>query len=117
MFSNKNKKKPEENFLLYKPLRKIEKWEVKDEKVKLFFEHNKPIEKFTRWLVKKSKVSDIELDDRGSMVWQLCDGTKTIYDIALAMVERYNDTEQNCIDRLIMFIRYLSRRGWITFEK
>ncbi len=35
-----------------------------------------------RWLIKKSNVSDIELDERGSTVWQLCDGTKTVYDIA-----------------------------------
>ena len=117
MFNKKNKEKPEENFLLYRPLRKIEQWEVNDEKVKLFFHHNKPVEKFMRWLIKKSKVSDIELDEMGSMVWQLCDGTKTVYDIALAMMERFNDTEQNSIDRLIMFLRYLSRRGWITFEK
>ncbi|MBW9155567.1 PqqD family protein [Clostridium tagluense] len=56
----------------------------------------------------------------GSMVWQLCDGTdgtKTVYDIALAIVERFNETEQNVINRLIMFLRYLSRKGWITFEK
>jgi len=117
MFNNKNKKESKENFLLYKPLRKIEQWEVNDEKVKLFFHHNKPIEKFMRWIIKKPNINDIELDDRGSMVWQLCDGTKTVYDIALAMVKRFNDTEQNSIDRLIMFLRYLSTRGWITFEK
>lgn len=117
MFNKKNKEKPQENFLLYRPLRKIEQWEVNDEKVKLFFHHNKPVEKFMRWLIKKSKVSDIELDEMGSLVWQLSDGTKTVYDIAKAMMERFNDTEQNSIDRLIMFLRYLSRRGWITFEK
>ena len=117
MFNKKNKEKPQENFMLYRPLRKIEQWEVSDEKVKLFFYHNKPVEKFMRWLIKKSNVSDLELDEMGSMVWQLCDGTKTVYDIALAMMERFNDTEQNSIDRLIMFLRYLSRRGWITFEK
>lgn len=117
MFNNKNKEKSQENFLLYRPLRKIEQWEVNDGKVKLFFQHNKPVEKFMRWLIKKSKISDIELDDRGSMVWQLCDGTKTIYDIAIAMAKRFNETEQSAIDRLIMFVRYLSRKGWITFEK
>jgi len=117
MFNKKNKEKSEENFLLYRPLRKIDQWEVNDEKVKLFFQHNKPIEKVMRWLIKKSKVSDIELDDRGSMVWQLCDGTKTVYDIALAMMDRFNDKEQNSIDRLIMFLRHLSRKGWIAFEK
>lgn len=110
MFNKKNKEK-------YKPLRKIEQWEVNGEKVKLFFNHNNLVEKFMRWLIKKPKVSDIELDEMGSMVWQLCDGTKTVYDIALAMVKRFNDSEQNSIDRLIMFLRYLSRKGWITFEK
>lgn len=117
MFNNKNKEKSQENFLLYKPLRKIEQWEVNDEKVKLFFYHNKPIERFMRWLIKKSKVSDIELDEMGSMVWQHCDGTQTVYDIAVAMMKKFNDTEQNSIDRLIMFLRYLSRKGWIVFEK
>ena len=115
MFKNKNKDKSQENFLLYRPLRKIEKWEVSNDKVKLFFQHEKLVEKFMRWLIKKSKVSDIELDEMGSFVWQLCDGTKTVYDIALAMMERFEMTEQNSIDRLIMFIRYLSRRGWIIF--
>ena len=117
MFNKKNKERSEENFLLFRPLRKIEHWEVNDEKVKLIFEHNKPIEKFTRRLIKKSKFSDIELDEMGSMVWKLCDGNKTVYDIALAMVKKFNDTEQNAIHRLIIFLKYFSRKGWITFEK
>jgi ArsR family metal-binding transcriptional regulator len=117
MFSIKKKEKPQENFLLYKPLRKIEHWEINNDKVKLIFHHDKPIEKFLRWLIKKSSVSDIELDERGSLVWQHCDGTKTVYDIAQVMMEKFNDTEENAIERLIMFTRYLSRRGWITFEK
>ncbi|MGH4137645.1 PqqD family protein [Clostridium sp.] len=117
MFNKKNKEKIAENFMLYKPLRKIEEWEANDEKVKLFFHHNKPVEKFMKWLIKKPKVTDLELDEMGSMVWQMSDGTNTVYDIALAMMEKFHDTEQNTIDRLIMFVRYLSRMGWITFEK
>lgn len=45
----------------------------------------------------------------GFLVWQLCDGTKTAYDIALAMMKKFNDTEQNSINKLIMFLRYLSQ--------
>ncbi len=117
MFDKKNKEKSQENFLMYRPLRKIEQWSVSDKKVKLFFTHNKPAEKFVRWLIKKPKINDIELDEMGSMVWQLCDGTKTVYDIALALVQKFEDTEENAINRLIMFLRYLSQKGWITFEK
>ncbi|MGH4119367.1 PqqD family protein [Clostridium sp.] len=116
MFKNKKKEKAQENFLLYRPLRKIEHWEVNDEKVKLFFHHNKHIEKLMRWLIKKSNINDIELDPRSSMVWQLCDGNNTVYDIAQTMMGKFHDTEQESIDKLIMFVRYLSRSGWITFE-
>ncbi|MBK5239653.1 PqqD family protein [Clostridium sp.] len=116
MFNNKDKDKSKENFLLYRPLRKIELWDVNDEKVKLFFHHNKPIERCLRWLIRKPKVNDIVLDARGSMVWILCDGNNTVYDIAQTMVEKFNETEQESIDKLIMFVRYLSRSGWITFE-
>ncbi|MGH4137648.1 hypothetical protein [Clostridium sp.] len=62
MFNKKNKDKSKENFLLYRPIRKIEKWEVNDEKVKLYFQHNKPVEKVMRWLIKKQKVTDLELE-------------------------------------------------------
>ena len=48
MFNKKNKERSEENFLLYRPLRKLEQWEVSGDKVKLIFEHNKPVERFMR---------------------------------------------------------------------
>jgi len=116
MFNKKNKEKPQENFLLYRPLRKVEHWEINDQKVKLFFHHDKIVERFTRWLIKKSNISDLQLDERGSTVWELCDGTKTVYDIVLVMMEKFNETEQESIDKIITFLRYLSRRGWITFD-
>ncbi len=117
MFNKKGKEKSEENFLLYRPLRDIEKWEVNDEKVKLFFINDKPVEKFIRGIIKKSTVTDMELDEMGSMVWQLSDGTKTVYDIALIMKEKFNDTEQNSIDRVIMFVKYLHGKKWIAYGK
>ena len=117
MFNKKNKMKPDENFLLYKPLRNIEKWEVTDGKVKLIFTNNKPIEKFIRGIIKKSTVTDMEFDEMGSTVWQLSDGTKNIYDISIAMMQKFNDTEQSSMDRVVMFVRYLAAKGWITLEK
>lgn len=116
MSNKKNKEKPQENFLLYRPLRKIEHWEVNDDKVKLFFKHDKLVEKFMRWLIKKSNVNDIQLDEKGSTVWQLCDGTKTVYDIVKVMMEKFGETEQASIDTIITFLRYLSRKGWISFD-
>ena len=108
--------KKKEKFLIYKPLREIEHWEVNDDKVKLFFSHDKMVVRFIRWIIKKTNVSDLQLDQRGSTVWQLCDGTNTVYDIAKVMMEKFSETEQVSIDTISTFLRYMSGRGWITFD-
>lgn len=114
---SKEKQKKDDNFLLYIPSKKHEKWELKDGKVFLIFEHNKAIEKFARWLVKKPNTSDIELDDIGSAVWQLIDGEKNIYDIGQELLNRFGEGCQPVYERLIMYIRYLNKKGWISFER
>ncbi len=111
------KKNKEDNFLLYIPKIKHEEWEERKGKVYLIFHHDKDIEKFIRWLFKKSTVSDMELDKRGSAVWKLIDGKKNIYEIAKIMSEKFGDTPEDSQQRLIMYIRYLLKKGWIAVEK
>lgn len=106
-----------DNFLLYIPKQKHTVWEVQDNSVKLIFYHNKPIEKFMRWLVKKPCVSDMALDEIGSTVWQLIDGNNTIYDIGKRLEEKYGEKCEPVYDRLIMYIRYLVRKGWIQLDR
>ena len=33
------------------------------------------------------------------------------------MQEKYNDSMENAIYRLTTYIKFLSKRGWITFKK
>lgn len=110
-------KKNQDNFLLYIPRRKHIQWEEKKGKVKLIFHHDKAIEKFVRWLVKKPDTSDIELDKLGSRVWMLIDGVNSIYDIGQIVLEEFGESCEPVYDRLIMYIRYLNRRGWIAFDR
>ena len=118
---NKKGKKKEnfrqDNFLLYVPKKKHETWEIRDDKVYLIFHHNKFIEKFVRWLVRKPNVSDMALDELGSTVWLLIDGKTTVYDIGKKFEEKFGDSCRPVYERLIMYIRYLNRRGWITFDR
>ncbi|KYH33275.1 coenzyme PQQ synthesis protein D [Clostridium tepidiprofundi DSM 19306] len=114
---NKNKDRKQDNFLLYIPQRKHDDWEVRNGRVYLNFYHNKPVEKFVRWLFKKPYKSDIELDERGTTVWQLMDGKRTVYDISKELSKKFGDDEKTSNQRLIMYLRYLVREGWISFRK
>lgn len=111
-----SKKQEKENFLTYIPYKKHKTWEERKGKVFLIFHHDKMVEKFFRWLVKKPYVSDIELDNLGSKVWKLIDGKNTIYDIGQELIYCFGDKCEPVYDRLIMYLRYLNKRGWIAFH-
>lgn len=111
------KSKKEDNFLMYIPKKKHLTFEVNKGLVKLIFHHDKLVEKFVRWLVKKPYISDIELDKLGSHVWLLIDGNNSVYDIAQEISKEFGESAEPVYERLIMYLRYLNRKGWIAFEK
>jgi hypothetical protein len=113
----KGEKKKEDNFLLYIPKRKHEAFEVKKGTVKLIFHHDKLVEKFIRWLVKKPNISDVELDKVGSVVWTLIDGESSVYDIGQGLINEFGSSCEPVYDRLIMYLRYLNKKGWVSFER
>ncbi|MGE5678005.1 MAG: PqqD family protein [Pseudomonadota bacterium] len=104
-----------DNFMLYIPEHKHDRWELRNKKVFLIFQHDRFAERLTRWLVKKPYVSDIELDELGSATWQLIDGKNTVYDIAQMLVGKFGEKCQPVNERLIMYLRYLNKKGWIRF--
>lgn len=116
--TSKNKKKQkEDNFLLYTPKKKHQLYEIRNKKVVLIFHHNKPIERFIRWLVKKPTISDITLDEMGSEIWLLIDGNNNVYDIGQKLFAKFGSKCEPIYDRLILYLRYLNKKGWIYFEK
>lgn len=111
------KRKNEDNFLLYIPRKKHMTFETSQGKIKLLFYHDRAVEKFMRWLVKKPRTSDILLDDIGSTTWNLIDGENSVYDIVNKLYEKYGERCNPNNNTLIMFLRHLNRKGWISFEK
>jgi len=117
---NTNKRKTlikEDNFMLYIPKKKLKTFEVNKGIVKLLFHHDKIMEKFGRWLVKKSNVSDMELDKLGSRVWILIDGNNTVHDIGKIISCEFGESAEPVYYRLLMFLRYLNKKGWIIFDR
>lgn len=117
MIFKKGEKKKEDNFLLYIPKLRHETYEVKKDIVKLIIKHDKLVERFARWLVRKPSTSDVEFDRVGSKVWLLIDGEKSIYDIGQGLINEFGKSCEPVYDRLIMYLRYLNRKGWISFER
>jgi hypothetical protein len=113
----KGESKKEDNFLLYIPKKKLDTFEVKKNIVKLIIHHDKPVERFVRWLVKKQSTSDVELDELGSKAWLLIDGESSVYDIGQGLLNHFGKSCEPVYDRLIMYLRYLNRKGWISFER
>lgn len=114
----KNKEETKgDNFLLYVPKKKHVEYEVRNHRVFLIFHHTKPIEKLLRWLVKKPYISDVELDEIGSEIWKLIDGNTSVYEIGQKLFEKFGKKCEPIYDRLILYLRYLNKKGWVSFEK
>lgn len=113
------KDKKEDNFMLYVPKKKHTTWEIDKSQrcVKLLFYHDKTIEKFLRWLVKKPRVSDMTLDDIGSATWLLIDGKNNVNEISRKLFEKYGERCNPENNSLIMYLRHMNRKGWISFDK
>jgi hypothetical protein len=113
----KDNNRKEDNFLLYIPKKKHMEWEERNGKVFLIFRHDKAAEKFLRWLVKKPYVSDLELDDLGSSTWKFIDGKKSVHEIAQSLLKKYGKSVEPVNERLIMYLRHLNKKGWISFDR
>jgi coenzyme PQQ synthesis protein D (PqqD) len=105
------------NFVLYVPEMKHEAYRVTDEgRVVLEFEIN-PAKKLMGRLVNRQPVSDVELDELSSSAWLAIDGSRSILDIARVQSEKTGDDIDEAARRIVQFMRYVSKRGWIRFKE
>ncbi|WP_326909067.1 PqqD family peptide modification chaperone [Sedimentibacter sp. MB31-C6] len=105
------------NFALFVPEIKLNDWKEEDGKVVLCLKTIDPIKKFLAWMVNRKSITNLNLDERCSTVWKYIDGERTIYDIAKLMSEKYKEDVNNEMYRLITYLKYLSKRGWIKFKE
>lgn len=104
------------NYLLFVPLKKHFDWKVEEKSIKLIFYHDRMAERFLRWLVKKPLASDLEFDKAGSIVWLAIDGHRTVYEIWEMLNQEFGADYDPDYKRLILFLNYLNKKGWITFS-
>lgn len=105
------------NFALFVPQIKNENWKEEGGKVVLSIKTTDPVKKALAWMVKKDSMTSLDLDDRCSAAWTYINGERTIYDIARMMSEKYKEDINKELYRLITYLKFLSKHGWIKFKK
>lgn len=114
--NNKADSKEKYNFALYIPEIKHDEWKQdEDGIITIIVRTNDPVKKFLAWMVKRTPLTNIKLDERCSNVWKLIDGNRTVYDIAKIMSQKYNSELDGELYRLVTYLKYISKRGWIKF--
>ncbi len=106
------------NYLSLYP-RRISEFEMNEDLITVNFIDPKPsfIEKlFFKKMTKKPY--KIDLDEIGTFVWSLCDGTKTVGYIVEKCREKFQDKVEPAEERVEMFIKQLSKNKLVQlYEK
>ena len=105
------------NFVLYVPELLHKQFRVSDEgRVIIEFEVN-PMRTLMGKLAKREPVSDLELDELSSSAWLAIDGSRSVLDIARIQSEKTGDDVDESARRIVQFMRYILKRGWIRFKE
>jgi hypothetical protein len=65
-------------------------------------------------LLKREQTFRLKLDEVGTAVWELIDGVRDVGDITDEMVERFDDSIEPALPRLLEFLRMLRNTGSIV---
>ena len=109
------RKKERRNILDLIPVRSYE-WEEKGKvivKVPRF--RSRLGRRFCR-LIKKKQTYDVNLDKLGSEAWKMCDGKRTVREIARALKEKFGDEIHPVHERLGEFLNIMESNRLITYK-
>lgn len=115
--NEEDSRKDKYNFALYVPEITHNDWELKDGKVVLNFEVKHPLTKLTGFLAKKEPVKDMTFDEMCTSAWILIDGERSIFEIARIQSKKTDDEFKDDLRRLVEFIKFASKKGWVRYKK
>lgn len=105
-----------DNLMEMKPQRNANiTWED-SESIVLVIERTSKIDRFVQKVFKRPKANKVKLDEVGSFVWSMCDGSNTVFDISQQMENRFGEKVNPVIERLVQYIKILRDNKFITLE-
>ena len=112
-----NKKKKQPANLLERVPRRAEglEWQIEEDgKITLLVKNTGLFNRIAQKLFKKPPVSYVHLDERGSAVWPLIDGEKTVFAIGEQLKAQLGDAAEPLYERLAQFLNILKSQTQVA---
>ncbi len=106
--------------LALRPKRTVDTWKVEDETGLVVVTHPKAFGRVEARLARALRgrpTVNRPLDEFGSQIWLLCDGSHTVEAIARALDARFHERFEPAVPRTLKFIKVLAERRLVTVEK
>ncbi len=113
------KKKKQENYLERRPVRREGlAWNTDQEGlVTLELQNTGIMNRVAQRLFKKPKVSYVHLEEIGSFVWPLLDGSRTILTLGEAVKERFGEQAEPLYERLAKYFQILDSYHFVEWKQ
>lgn len=92
-------------------------WQIRETGlVRICVKHRGFYSKLAQMLVKAPPISNIDMDQFGSFIWNAIDGRRTVAEIAEMVKQRFGKDAEPLYQRLTAFFRILYANRLISFE-
>lgn len=114
----KQKSNIQKNYLEKVPVRQEGlRWESDENGIVTLYVHNTGfLKKLTQKLLKKPEYTQVHLDENGSFVWPLIDGSKNIIEIGVNVQAHFGEKAEPLYPRLAKFFQILESYGFVSFK-
>ena len=112
------RKKAQVNYLDMIPVRADLTWHTGEKGiVTLEIENRGVMNTIAQKLFGKPRISYVHLDEMGSFVWPLIDGTCTVGDLAGPVKERFGEAAEPLYPRLVRYFQVLESYGFVALGR
>lgn len=111
----KKERKEEENYLdrVFCHAESME-WNCDDSgRITLIVENKGFFNRAAQKLLNKPAKTQVHLDEFGNFIWMHLDGTRSVYEIAVELKEKFGEKAEPLYERLIMYMERLREQGFI----
>ena len=90
------------------------KWTMNEKShVEVEMEHTGFTNRVAQKFFKRPEVSQIELDEYGTIVWQSLDGKRTVHEVLQIMEQKLPNEQDRMLDRVVTFLSTLESNHFI----
>lgn len=109
--------KTQNNYMDRKPCRASFTWSKDQEgTVILEQEHKGVFHKIAQVVLKKPKITYIHLDETGSFIWPMLDGSTTVFELGKRLEAQFGEKASPLYPRLVKYLQILESYGFIAYK-